>query len=86
MSKIKDNYDEEPNTRYCDKCMKEINIDDESHFESTFDNHLCFECGDKVLSFKFDEDDYSYIDYNVFTEYDESCNYGYEECWKLEEK
>lgn len=75
----------EPNTRVCDNCMKDIHVDDESHFESNFDNYLCYECGDEVLSLKFEEE-YSYIDYNVFAEYDESCNYGYEECWKLEEK
>ena len=84
--KVKVNYDEEPNTRVCDTCAKDIDIDNESYFESTFDNYLCYECGDKVLSFKFGDDDYSYIDYNVFTEYDESCNYGYEESWKFEEK
>ena len=84
--KVKVNYDEEPNTRVCDGCMKDIDIDKESHYESTFDNYLCLKCGDAVLSLKFEYEDYSYIDYNVFTEYDESCNYGYEECWKLEEK
>lgn len=72
--KVKVNY-------VCDKCMKDIDIDNDSYFESTFDNYLCFECGDKVLSFEFEEIDYPYIDYDVFNEYDESC-----ECWKLEEK
>lgn len=83
--KVKDYYGY-PDTRVCDNCMKDIHIDKENHFESTFNNYLCFECGDKVLSFKFEDDDYSYIDYNVYTEYDESCNYGYEECWKFEDK
>ena len=76
----------EPNTRVCDKCMKDIDLDNESHFESTDDNYLCFKCGEAVLSFKFEEEYYSYIDYTVFAKYDESCNYGYEEYWKFEEK
>ena len=82
---VKVNYGE-PNARVCDKCMKDIDLDNESHFESTDDNYLCFKCGEAVLSFKFEEEDYSYIDYNVFAKYDESCNYGYEEYWKFEEK
>lgn len=79
---MKVNYDE-PDTRVCDKCRKDIDIDNENHFESNFDNYFCFECGEEVLSFEFEDEDYSYIDYNVFAEYDESCNYGYEEYWKF---
>ena len=82
---FKVNYDE-PDTRVCDGCMKDIDIDNENHYKSTFNNYLCLKCGDAVLSFEFEYEDYSYIDHNVFTEYDESCNYGYDECWKLVEK
>ena len=83
--KVKVNYGE-PDTRVCDSCMKDIDIDNENHFHSTDDNYLCFECGEAVLSLKFEEEYYSYIDYNVFAKYDESSNYGYEEYWKFEGK
>ena len=41
--KVKVNYDE-PDTRVCDGCMKDIDIDNESHFKSTTILEVCILC------------------------------------------